>query len=220
MENQYSTIFVVDISQNPDEVDTVSSRIQQLIEDHGGVIKKIDRWGKRRLAYSINKNTHGFYVEIEFTANSRLNIPRILEGEYRLNDRVLRFLSYTITKKELIQRSINSGKAKAKKLEQAEKEIEKQPVVEKEAKIPASEEPIQADAPIESENLEKPESSEPEKTSEEVESIEEEKSSEEVESIEEEKSSEEEKTFDEEKKPEKVEEESSEEENKNEKIEN
>jgi small subunit ribosomal protein S6 len=208
MENQYSTIFVVDISQNPDEVDTVSSRIQQLIEDHGGVIKKIDRWGKRRLAYSINKNTHGFYVEIEFTANSRLNIPRILEGEYRLNDRVLRFLSYTITKKELIQRSINSGKAKAKKLEQAEKEIEKQPVVEKEAKIPASEEPIQADAPIESENLEKPESSEPEKKSEEVESIEEEKSSEE------------EKTFDEEKKPEKVEEESSEEENKNEKIEN
>jgi small subunit ribosomal protein S6 len=177
MENQYSTIFVVDISQNPDEVDTISSRIQQLIEDHGGVIKKIDRWGKRRLAYTINKNTHGFYVEIEFTANSRLNIPRILEAEYRINDRVLRFLTYNITKKELIQRSINAGKTKARELDQAEKEIEKEPVVEKEIIIPESEEPIPTDASSEIENMEDKESSEEESKNE---NLEEQESPEEV----------------------------------------
>ena len=108
MEKLYSTTFIVDISQNPDEVETVTSRIQQLIEDHGGVLKRIDRWGKRRLAYSIDKKTHGFYVEIEFSANSRLNIPKILQNEYRLNDRVLRSITYIVEKKELTQRS---GKA-------------------------------------------------------------------------------------------------------------
>ena len=109
MENLYSTIFIVDISQNPDEVDTIASRIQQLIEDHGGIIKEINRWGKRRLGYLINNKSHGFYVEIEFTANSRLDIPKILEAEYRINDRVLRHLTYVIDKKELNQRAKKSG---------------------------------------------------------------------------------------------------------------
>ncbi len=105
MEKIYSTIFIVDISQNPDEVETITSRVQQLIEDHGGIIRKIDRWGKRRLAYPIKKKTHGYYVEVEYSANSRLNIPKILENEYRLNDRVLRYLNYIIDKKELKQRA-------------------------------------------------------------------------------------------------------------------
>ncbi len=110
MEKLYNTIFIVDVSQNPDESETVTSRIQQLIEDYGGVIKKINRWGKRRLAYPIQKKTHGFYVEIEFSASSRLNIPSILENEYRLNDRVLRYMTYIVEKKELIQREKIAGK--------------------------------------------------------------------------------------------------------------
>ncbi len=119
MENLYCTIFIVDISQNPDESETVSSRIQQLVEDHGGIIKKINRWGKKRLAYSVQKKSHGFYVEIEFSASSRLNIPKILEAEYRINDRVLRHLTYIVDKKELVQREKNAGKFK--KAQEAEK---------------------------------------------------------------------------------------------------
>lgn len=115
MEKLYSTTFIVDISQNPDEVETVTSRIQQLIEDHGGVLKRIDRWGKRRLAYAIDKKTHGFYVEIEFSANSRLNIPKILQNEYRLNDRVLRSITYIVEKKELTQRSRRAVKREEKR---------------------------------------------------------------------------------------------------------
>jgi len=105
MEKLYCTIFIVDISQNPEEVETITSRIQQLIEDYGGIVKRIDRWGKRRLAYPIRKKTYGYYVEIEFSALSHLNIPKILEQEYRLNDRVLRYLTYVVDKKELIQRA-------------------------------------------------------------------------------------------------------------------
>ncbi|GAB4334995.1 MAG: hypothetical protein Kow0037_14150 [Calditrichia bacterium] len=130
MENLYSTIFIVDISMNPDEVETVSSRIQQLIEDHGGIIKSINKWGKRRLAYEINKKSHGFYVEIEFSANSHLNIPKILEGEYRLNDRVLRYFTYIVTKDELIQRAKRAGKAAE---EEAPKEVEETPEAEEKA---------------------------------------------------------------------------------------
>jgi small subunit ribosomal protein S6 len=123
MEKLYCTIFIVDISQNPEEVDTVSSRIQQLIEDHGGIIKKVNPWGKQKLAYPIQNRTYGFYVEIEFTANSHLNIPKTIEQEYRINDRVLRYLTYVVTKKELKQREINAARMKEGKLKK-EKETD------------------------------------------------------------------------------------------------
>ncbi len=176
MEKLYSTIFIVDISQNPDEVDTVSSRVQQLIEDHGGVIKKIDRWGKRRLAYPIKKKTHGYYVEIEFSANSHLNIPKTLEEEYRMNDRVLRYLTYVIDKKELKQRERNAQRMKRKASQQEAKAApveakppveEKQPAVEEqkpaeapvEAKPPVEEAPVQTAAPETEPTAEAPEAS-------------------------------------------------------------
>jgi len=108
MKQHYCTIFIVDVLQNPEEVDTITSRIQQLIEDHGGEIVLHNPWGKRRLAYPIQKRTSGFYVEIEFSAPSRLNIPQIIEKEYRLNDRVLRYLTYVVTKEEMQQRKMDS----------------------------------------------------------------------------------------------------------------
>lgn len=114
MEKLYCTIFIVDVSSNPEEVDTVTSRVQQLIEDHGGEIKRKDMWGKRRLAYSIQNKTSGFYVELEFSANSHLNIPKIIEKEYNLNDKVLRHLTYVVSKEELLQREMNSASVGAR----------------------------------------------------------------------------------------------------------
>lgn len=133
MENLYCTIFIVDVSQNPEEVETVTSRIVQLIEDHGGVIKRNERWGKRRLAYPIRKRTSGFYVEIEFAAQSRLNIPQIIESEYRINDRVLRHLTYVVTKEELMQRELNVTRAQYQDEETPEIEVDTvKPVVDDE----------------------------------------------------------------------------------------
>ncbi len=140
MEKLYCTIFIVDISQNPEEVETITSRIQQLIEDYGGIVKRIDRWGKRRLAYPIRKKTYGYYVEIEFSALSHLNIPQILEQEYRLNDRVLRYLTYVVDKKELIQRA-KFGTVK----EKAEETATTEPTT---AKPSAEKKPTEKEEPV------------------------------------------------------------------------
>lgn len=133
MESLYCTIFIVDVSQNPEEVETVTSRIVQLIEDHGGVIKRNERWGKRRLAYPIRKKTSGFYVEIEFAAQSRLNIPHIIESEYRMNDRVMRYLTYVVTREELMQRELTATRAQYQDEETSEMEADTvKPVVDDE----------------------------------------------------------------------------------------
>ncbi|WP_459129414.1 30S ribosomal protein S6 [Guggenheimella bovis] len=54
-----------------------------------GVIESIDEWGKRRLAYEIEKLTEGYYVLINFEANETL--PKELERNYRISDKVLRY---------------------------------------------------------------------------------------------------------------------------------
>lgn len=170
MEKLYCTIFIIDVSQNPEEVETITSRINQLIEDHGGTIKKHNPWGKKRLAYPINKRTSGFYVEIEFVAQSRLNIPQTIEKEFRLNDRVLRYLTYEVTKEELRQRERNmktvarreereakeaaAAKAETEKKEAAKKSNDAAPKV---AEAPATEPAEAAETPAETATSEEPE---------------------------------------------------------------
>lgn len=164
MEQLYSTIFIVDISQNPEEVDTITSRVQQLIEDYGGIIEKIDKWGKRRLAYPIQNKTYGFYVEIEFRANSHLNIPQILDQEFRLNDRVLRHLTYAVDKKELLQRkrsAVRRRPAEVAASEPAEaadaKKIPAPAATESEPAKPVEKEPVKPKVTKEVEQVAPPE---------------------------------------------------------------
>ena len=56
----------------------------------GGTITNVDEWGKKRLAYEIQKMREGFYYFIQFDANA--DVPAQLEENVRIMDNVLRFL--------------------------------------------------------------------------------------------------------------------------------
>lgn len=64
-------------------------RISRVIGQAGGQVGNVDRWGRRRLAFEIERQGEGYYVVAEFTA-----VPEILtelERSLRLADEVLRF---------------------------------------------------------------------------------------------------------------------------------
>ena len=65
-------------------------RTKGLITNVGGEVEKVDQWGKRRFAYEINENTEGFYVVIDFAAESGATseVERIL----KITDEVVRYL--------------------------------------------------------------------------------------------------------------------------------
>lgn len=114
MKRLYCTVFVIDIAPGTDDIDQIVDRVKNIITSHSGEIKREDHWGKKRLAYEINKKQYGYYVELEFEADSGQNIPKLLEDEFRLNDRILRYLTYIVTKDELKQRQkLNTTEAKA-----------------------------------------------------------------------------------------------------------
>lgn len=65
-------------------------KVKEYVERFGGTISKIDEWGKRRLAYEINKIREGYYYFIYF--ESKAEAPGEIEKRIRIMESVLRYL--------------------------------------------------------------------------------------------------------------------------------
>ena len=65
-------------------------KVKALIERFGGQITNIDDWGKKKLAYEIQKMNEGFYYFIQFDAEA--TVPAEIESRVRIMDNVLRYL--------------------------------------------------------------------------------------------------------------------------------
>jgi small subunit ribosomal protein S6 len=87
---QYETVLVVDAMIPEESIASEFDAVSKLIETQGKIIR-VDRWGKRRLAYAINKRTHGEYAVFYYEAETAL--PAELGKRLRINENVLRWLT-------------------------------------------------------------------------------------------------------------------------------
>ena len=91
----YELALVLNAKVEDDVRTATLEKVQAYITRFGGTITNIDEWGKKRLAYEIQKMHEGFYYFIQFEADS--DCPAELERHMRIMDNVLRYL---IVKKE------------------------------------------------------------------------------------------------------------------------
>lgn len=98
----YESTFIVNASLDDAQVDGVVGRAQDVITKNGGTVTALNKWGRKRLAYTINKKTNGFYVNIEFTAPGTMLAA--LERSFQLDEMVLRYLTLVLDKKALAAR--------------------------------------------------------------------------------------------------------------------
>lgn len=70
-------------------VQGVTDRISQVLDEQGGKIGSVSKWGKRRLAFEIKRHTEGFYVVVEF--ESEPAAVKELDRVLALADDVVRF---------------------------------------------------------------------------------------------------------------------------------
>ena len=70
-------------------VSTATERIAKVIGEAGGKLGKMDRWGRRRFAYEIDKQSEGYYVVAQFTADPEVITE--LERTLQLADEIVRF---------------------------------------------------------------------------------------------------------------------------------
>ena len=88
--NKYELALVVNAKIEDDARAAVVEKAKDYITRLGGTITNVDEWGKKRLAYEIQKMREGFYYFIQFDANA--DVPAQLEENVRIMDNVLRFL--------------------------------------------------------------------------------------------------------------------------------
>ncbi len=88
--NKYELVLVVNAKIEDDARAEVVERAKDYVVQAGGTVTEVEDWGKKRLAYEIQKMNEGFYYFIQFDAPA--TAPVQLEQNVRIMDNVLRYL--------------------------------------------------------------------------------------------------------------------------------
>ena len=88
--NKYELAVVRNVKLEDEERAAAIEKITNYITRFGGTVTNIDEWGKKRLAYEIQKMKEGFYYFIQFDGDS--TTPNELESRIRIMEPVIRYL--------------------------------------------------------------------------------------------------------------------------------
>ena len=88
--NKYELCVVVNAKLEDDGRAAVVDKCKALIERFGGTITEVDDWGKKKLAYEIQKMKEAYYYFIRFEAEA--TAPIEIENRIRIMDGVIRYL--------------------------------------------------------------------------------------------------------------------------------
>ena len=86
----YEVMYIIRPDLDEEQTNAVIEKFKSLIENNGGEITKLDKWGKRKLAYEIKHSREGFYVLI--LLNGEPNTVAELDRVFRITDEVLKHI--------------------------------------------------------------------------------------------------------------------------------
>ena len=89
--NKYELTVVVVNAKIEDDVRVATvEKVKEYVARYGGTVTNVDEWGKKRLAYEIQKMKEGFYYFIQFEADA--TAPAEIERHVRIMENVIRYL--------------------------------------------------------------------------------------------------------------------------------
>ena len=135
--NVYESAVIINAALDDEQIQTLISRIKETIVNNGGEIRDFEDWGRKRLAYVVNKSKVGYYAIFRFNAPPSLIAK--LERFYVLDEQFLRYLTIKLdndaveflekNKEAELSQSDNSGNetgASAEAKEKSEESTEKE----------------------------------------------------------------------------------------------
>jgi small subunit ribosomal protein S6 len=90
----YEQLFIAKPDAPDEEVDAFIEQMKTIVTNAGGTVDKVDKWGKRKLAYRVGKYREGAYVLFQFTAEAEA--VKEFERRLRVSDLVIKFLTVRI----------------------------------------------------------------------------------------------------------------------------
>ncbi|MDO4188966.1 MAG: 30S ribosomal protein S6 [Lachnospiraceae bacterium] len=88
--SKYELAVVLNAKIEDEERANVLEKVKGYVTRFGGTISDVDEWGKKKLAYDIQKMPEGYFYFIHFEAET--TAPAEIENRIRIMDNVLRFL--------------------------------------------------------------------------------------------------------------------------------
>lgn len=95
----YESVVILNAALEDEQIETTLTRIQETLKTNGSEISEIDRWGRKRLAYPIQKSKSGYYAIFRFEAPTE--VIKELERIYRLDETIVRYLTIMLGKEDL-----------------------------------------------------------------------------------------------------------------------
>ena len=141
---RYESLWVVNGDLPDEEVKSAIDKFSKIISSQGGTLVGLDEWGRRKLAYKIQGTIRGYYVLADFAGTSET--VKELERNYRIDDRIIRFLTTKKSDKVNLEALQAEIAAKAKAAAPAEPEVAAPVAAAAPAEVAA---PVAAGAPEE-----------------------------------------------------------------------
>ena len=126
----YEIMFIVNPNAPEEEIDKINTQLEGIITSGGGAIEKIEKMGKRRLAYEVDRHREGYYVLFVIKANG--DIIKECERRLRVMDAVIKYITARtdeegrrlekikhFRQKRAARRGAGSGAAPAQSIEEA-----------------------------------------------------------------------------------------------------
>jgi len=88
--NKYEIAVVLSVKLEDEERAATIEKVKEYIARYGGNVVAVDEWGKKRLAYEIQKSKEAFYYFIQFEADAEC--PANVERKVRIMENVVRYL--------------------------------------------------------------------------------------------------------------------------------
>jgi small subunit ribosomal protein S6 len=95
---RYETIFIIPADLTEDEINALIERYQSIITKNKGMVIKVEKWGKRKMAYEIKKQIRGFYVLMDLVSDNAVITE--LERNFKIDEKILKFM--TIKKEDAV----------------------------------------------------------------------------------------------------------------------
>jgi small subunit ribosomal protein S6 len=113
---RYETILIAHVDLSEDELSNLITRYSAIVTGQKGILVKVERWGKRRLAYIIKKQARGFYILLDYAGETV--VVNELERNLKINDKILKFMTVlkndavnpAALEKEIAEAALGTGK--------------------------------------------------------------------------------------------------------------
>ncbi len=86
----YELLYIIDNGLSDEEKESLVNKFNDVIVNAKGTIDTVDKWGAKKLAYDINYKSEGYYVLINFKADS--TVPAEIERILSITDGILRYM--------------------------------------------------------------------------------------------------------------------------------